>query len=164
MWPTMGQPGPPRQGPRKSHFKRQLGAPLGPRLIILNHLAVSNGRRPLSFMWCIMRSIKALWACAFLINLTLINVPLISVTPASAESRVFIIANQADSYGIDQCLARGETCGAHAARAYCQSRDFALASSFRRVDPDEITGSVPKDGPNCVHGGCDEFVAITCQR
>jgi hypothetical protein len=108
-------------------------------------------------MWCIMRSLPALSACAFLINMTLINV-------ASAESRVFIVANQADSYGIDQCLARGETCGAHAARAYCQSRDFALASSFRRVDPDEITGSVPKDGPNCARGGCDEFVAITCQR
>ena len=89
---------------------------------------------------------------------------LFAASAALADSRVFIIANQADSYGIDQCLARGETCGAHAARAYCQSRDFALASSFRRVDPDEITGSVPKDGPNCVHGGCDEFVAITCQR
>jgi len=110
-------------------------------------------------MWCIMRSLLALSACAFLITATFIT-----ATAASAESRVFIIANQADSYGIDQCLARGETCGAHAARAYCQSRDFALASSFRRVDPDEITGSVPKDGPNCVHGGCDEFVAITCQR
>jgi hypothetical protein len=111
-----------------------------------------------------MRSLPALSACAFLITATLINVALINVTRASAESRVFIVANQADSYGIDQCLARGEKCGAHAARAYCQSRDFALASSFRRVDPDEITGSVPKDGPNCAHGGCDEFVAITCQR
>jgi hypothetical protein len=105
-------------------------------------------------MWCIMRSLPALSACAFLIN----------VTAASAESRVFIVANQADGYGIDQCLAQGDQCGAHAARSYCQSRDFALASSFRRVDPDEITGSVPKDGPNCVRGGCDEYVAITCQR
>jgi hypothetical protein len=164
MRPTMEQPGAPRQGPRKSHFKRQLGAPCGPRLIILNHLAVSDGRRALLFMWCIMRSLPALSARAFLVTATLMSVPLINVTVASAESRVFIVANQADSYGIDQCLARGEKCGAHAARAYCQSRDFALASSFRRVDPDEITGSVPKDGPNCTHGGCDEFVAITCQR
>jgi hypothetical protein len=83
---------------------------------------------------------------------------------ASAETRVFIIANHADGYGIDQCLAKGETCGASAARSYCQSRDFAKASNFRRVDPDEITGSVPKDGANCPHGGCDEYVAITCQR
>src|ERR1700750_882418 len=89
---------------------------------------------------------------------------LIGASAASAETRVFIIANHADTYGIDQCLAKGERCGAHAARAYCQSRDFAQASGFRRVDPDEITGSVPKDGASCPHGGCDEYGAITCPR
>ena len=66
---------------------------------------------------------------------------LLAATAASADSRVFIIANQADGYGVDQCLAKGEKCGAHAARSYCQSRDFAQAVSYRRVDPDEITGS-----------------------
>jgi hypothetical protein len=106
-----------------------------------------------------MRSLPALSAYAFLIT-----APLILATAAAAESRVFIVASQADGYGIDQCLAKGDQCGAHAARSYCQSRDFALASSFRRVDADEITGSVPKDGPNCAHGACDEYVAITCQR
>jgi hypothetical protein len=75
-----------------------------------------------------------------------------------------IVENQADGYGVDQCLARGEKCGAHAALSYCQSRDFAQATSYRRVDPEEITGSVPKSGGNCSHGGCDEYVAITCQR
>ena len=89
---------------------------------------------------------------------------LLSAASASAETRVFIIANHADGYGIDQCLAKGEKCGAHAASSYCQSRDFAQASSYRRVDPDEITGSVPKDSAKCLHGGCDEYVAITCQR
>src|ERR1700749_4496665 len=91
-------------------------------------------------------------------------VSLLAAAAASAETRVFIVANQADDYGIDQCLAKGDKCGAHAARSYCQSRDFAQASTYRRVDPDEITGSVPKDGANCAHGGCDEYVAITCQR
>ena len=81
-----------------------------------------------------MRSISALLACVFLL----------AASAASADSRVFIIANQADGYGVDQCLAKGEKCGAHAARSYCQSRDFAQASSYRRVDPDEVTGSVPK--------------------
>jgi hypothetical protein len=84
---------------------------------------------------------------------------------AFADSRVFIIANQADGYGVDQCLARGDKCGAHAARSYCQSRDFAQASSYRRVEPDEITGSVPTTaGRSCNHGGCNEYVAITCNR
>jgi len=103
---------------------------------------------------CRMRSISALLAC----------VSLAAASAAWADSRVFIVANQADGYGIDQCLAKGDKCGAPAARSYCQSRDFALASSYRRVDPNEITGSVPKDGPNCARGGCDEYVAITCQR
>ena len=89
---------------------------------------------------------------------------LLAASAAAADSRVFIVANQADGYGVDQCLAKGEKCGAHAARSYCQSRDFAQASSYRRVDPDEITGSVPKAGENCNHAGCDEYVAITCQR
>ena len=88
---------------------------------------------------------------------------LLSATAAFAETRVFIVANHSDGYGIDQCLAKGDKCGAHAALSYCRSRDFAQASNYRRVDPDEITGSVPKHA-NCAHGGCDEYVAITCQR
>ena len=102
-----------------------------------------------------MRSLPALLACMFLLN----------ASAASADSRVFIIANQADGYGVDQCLARGEQCGAHAARSYCRSRDFTQASAYRRVDPDEMTGSVPEPaGGSCHHAGCDEYVAITCQR
>jgi hypothetical protein len=102
-----------------------------------------------------MRISSALLTCAFVL----------AVSAASADTKVFIIANQADGYGVDQCLAKGDKCGAPAARAYCQSRDFAQATSFRRVDPDEITGSVPKAGADrCGHGGCNEYVAITCQR
>jgi hypothetical protein len=101
-----------------------------------------------------MRSLFALVSCA----------SLVVASSAVAETRVFIIANQADGYGVDQCLAKGDKCGAQVARTYCQSRDFAQASAYRRVDPDEITGSVPKTGANCSHGHCDEYVAITCQR
>ena len=81
---------------------------------------------------------------------------------ASAENRTFIIPNNPDGYGIDRCLAKGEKCGASAALSYCKSREFAQATAFRRVDPDEITGSVPKP----VAGGSagDEYIAITCQR
>ncbi|GLH76170.1 hypothetical protein SSBR45G_10780 [Bradyrhizobium sp. SSBR45G] len=102
-----------------------------------------------------MRFSSALLACCLLVA---------AATTASAESRIFIIANEADGYGVDQCLAKGDKCGASAARSYCQSRDFAQASSYRRVDPDDITGSVPKAAANCSHGGCSEYVAITCQR
>src|SRR5258706_14899567 len=111
-------------------------------------------RAILSFIGAAMRSLPALLACAFLC----------ATSPASADSRVFIVANQADGYGVDECLARGDKCGARAAHSYCQSRDFAQASSYRRVDPDEITGSVPKAAESCNHGRCSEYVAITCQR
>src|SRR3982750_122728 len=122
--------------------------------MIVNPLGLSN-ERDSSFPRCDMRSIPAFLACVLLMT----------ASAASADSRVFIIANQADGYGIDQCLARGEKCGAHAARSYCQSRDFAQATSYRRVDPDEITGSVPKSADvKCGRSGCNEYVAITCQR
>ena len=111
-------------------------------------------RAILSFPRCMMRFLKALLACVLLL----------AASAASADSRVFIIANQADGYGVDQCLAKGEKCGAHAARSYCQSRDFAQATSYRRVDPDEITGSVPQAGESCNHAGCNDYIAITCQR
>src|SRR5260370_7721694 len=121
--------------------------------MILNVLGLSNEGGPL-IHWCSMRSISAVLA----------SVSLFAASVASADSRVFIIANEADGYGIDQCLARGEKCGAHAARSYCQSRDFAQALSYRRVDPDEITGSVPKAGENFNHAGCNQYAAITSQR
>src|SRR5438270_12299241 len=102
-----------------------------------------------------MRSIHAFLACGFML----------ASSAVLADSLVFILANQADGYGIDQCLAKGEKCGAHAARSYCQSRDFAQATAYRRVDPEEITGSVPKvAGGTCTGVACHEYVAITCQR
>jgi hypothetical protein len=102
-----------------------------------------------------MRLSPALAACAFLI----------AAPPAFADSRVFIVANQADGYGVDECLARGEKCGAHAARSYCQSREFAQATAYRRVDPDELTAALPGNGGDVCSGpGCGEYVAITCQR
>ena len=61
---------------------------------------------------------------------------------AQAEKRIFIIANNADGYGVDRCLASGATCGVAVATAYCKSRDFAQAASFHKVDREEITGAV----------------------
>ena len=82
---------------------------------------------------------------------------------ACADSRIFIIANHADGYGVDQCHAQGESCGAHAAHSYCRSRDFAQALAYRRVRPDEMTDSIRGSTKSCRHSGCNEYVAITCQ-
>ena len=87
------------------------------------------------------------------------------IASAQAEKRLFIIANNADGYGVDRCLATGANCGTAAATAYCRSHEFARALSFRKVDRDDMTGVVPTPaGVNCRRGGCDEFVAIECSR
>jgi len=83
--------------------------------------------------------------------------------PAWAESHVFIIANNADGYGVDRCLAAGESCGKVVATAYCQAREFADARSFRKVEADEITGATTAADEAC-RTGCDEYVAIECTR
>jgi hypothetical protein len=107
-----------------------------------------------------MRLSSARIASAFLASAFLL-----AASAACADSRVFIVANQADGYGVDECLARGDKCGAHAARSYCQSREFAQATAYRRVEPDEVTGAVPSGGTDkCSGHGCREYVAITCQR
>ena len=86
------------------------------------------------------------------------------VNSAQAERRMFIIANDADGYGIDRCLATGAKCGAAAANAYCKGHEFAEATSYRKVDRDDITGAIPTGG----FGGCKsntcEVVAIVCSR
>ncbi len=89
----------------------------------------------------------------------------LSVSPVQAEKRIFIVNNNASGYGVDRCLASGAACGQAAAAAYCRSQQFAQASSFRKLDPDEITGAIPA-GPNACRGGaCVEgYVAIECQR
>lgn len=102
---------------------------------------------------CLTALVAVLAACATL------------AAPAAADNRVFIIANQSDGYGIDECLANGQPCGVHAARSYCQSREFTEATAFRRVDPEDITESVAKSASQRCRGpGCGEFIAITCHR
>ena len=82
--------------------------------------------------------------------------------PAQPETRVFIVASNADGYGVDRCLTTGASCGNLVATAYCQARDFTQARSFRKVDHDEITGGA-QNAQSC-GVGCDEYVAIECTR
>jgi hypothetical protein len=88
---------------------------------------------------------------------------LLAASAAQAEKRIFIIASNADGYGVDRCLATGSPCGTAAATAYCKAREFAQALSFRKVDRDDITGAIPASGA-CRGGNCDQFVAIECAR
>jgi hypothetical protein len=98
--------------------------------------------------------------CALLVFATI----LLGSTAALSEKRIFIVANSPDAYGVDRCLANGASCGAAAAAAYCESKQFTNAASYRRVDRDEITGAIPASTNVCRGGTCDEFVAIECAR
>jgi hypothetical protein len=100
-----------------------------------------------------------------LLAMPILVAALLAASAAQAEKRIFIIANETDGYGVDRCLASGESCGAAAAAAYCQSKAFAQAASYRKVDRDEITGAVPTaTGAACRGAACMEFVAIECTR
>lgn len=84
---------------------------------------------------------------------------------AQAERRMFIITNDADGYGVDRCLASGAKCGAAAANAYCKSHQYAEATSYRKIDRDDITGAIPSGGSGgCKGPKCDDIVAIVCTR
>ncbi len=84
---------------------------------------------------------------------------------ARAERKMFIIAADSSGYGVDRCLANGAACGAPAAAAYCRSQNFAAATSFKKVDREDITGAIPADGSGgCKGPGCDDVVAIVCSR
>jgi hypothetical protein len=84
----------------------------------------------------------------------------LAASAARAETRLFVIANNPDGYGVDRCLATGARCGGVIASAYCRSQDFAEARSFRRIDHNEITlaDATPSSA------GSGEYVAIECTR
>jgi len=84
--------------------------------------------------------------------------------PAQAEKRTFIIANNADDYGVDRCLASGARCGSAVANSYCRSREFMQALSYRRAEKDEVESAMSAEDMACRSGGCEEFVAIECAR
>jgi hypothetical protein len=101
----------------------------------------------------------------FVIAATAAAAVLLGAAGAQAEKRLFIIANDADDYGVDRCLASGAACGETVANSYCRTREFAQALSYRKVDRDDITGAIPTSGPGaCKSGTCDNFVAIECSR
>ena len=94
----------------------------------------------------------------------LVAATIMTAEAAAAERQMFIISSNADGYGVDRCLETGAKCGAAVAAAYCKSRQFIQAASYRRVERDDITGSVPSQAGVCDGIKCDEMVAIVCTR
>ena len=88
-------------------------------------------------------------------------------TERQAERQIFVIANDADAYGVDRCLVSNAACGTTVANAYCHSHEYAQALSYRKVEPDDIAGAIAasrSDNRSCSGSRCGEFVAIECSR
>jgi hypothetical protein len=81
---------------------------------------------------------------------------------AQAESRIFIVSSYSNDYRAARCLTDSAKCGEAMAAAYCKSREYARAISYRKVPRQEITGGVSASA--CNGGRCEEFVAIECER
>jgi hypothetical protein len=86
-------------------------------------------------------------------------------TPSQADTKTFLI-DSSDGYGIDRCLAAGEACGRAAATALCRANAFARVVDYGRMEPNEITGTLPGGLPLkvCQGPSCPVKVAITCTR
>jgi hypothetical protein len=85
-------------------------------------------------------------------------------TSANAERRIFIVANDADGYGIDRCLASGERCGAAVANAYCKTQAFAQASTYHKVDRGDVTGASQNNTSTECRDNICNVIAIVCTR
>src|SRR6516162_1839494 len=68
-----------------------------------------------------------------------------------ADRHIFVIANDADAYGVDRCLASNAACGRMVANAYCHSHEYAQALSFRKVESDDIPGAIGSADQTTVH-------------
>ncbi|MFG1344873.1 hypothetical protein V5F59_08260 [Xanthobacter autotrophicus DSM 431] len=88
----------------------------------------------------------------------------LSVAPALAETRIFIIDNS-DGYGVDACLSSGAPCGEKIAAAWCHSHDYDHALDFGRVTDTPLTPASARAPERfCTGALCPEAVAITCAR
>lgn len=97
------------------------------------------------------------------LSVTMAFVFCLGASASAVETRIFIISNQADGYGIDQCLSSGERCGTVVANAYCQAQNYAEVRSYRKIEREEITGAVPVNKDGACRGACNAF-AIECVR
>ena len=86
----------------------------------------------------------------------------LGATSAQAEQRIFIVSSNSNDYRAARCLTDSEKCGEAMAAAYCKSREYVRAISYRKVPRQEITGGVSASA--CNGGKCEEFVAIECER
>ena len=79
----------------------------------------------------------------------------LGASAAQAEKRIFIVANNADGYGVDRCLATGASLRHGRGDRLLQITRFVQASSYRQIDKDEITGAIPANAGGCKGGTCE---------
>jgi hypothetical protein len=84
---------------------------------------------------------------------------LLAPAPREAMAQTYIITDN-DGYGTAECMAENKPCGAIVADAWCRSKGFAQAESFRPVQPEDLTGSIRSD----VGRRVPTAFVITCKK
>ncbi|MBS9478115.1 hypothetical protein [Ancylobacter radicis] len=84
---------------------------------------------------------------------------------AEPATEIFIV-DSSDGYGIDGCVAAGQSCGQAMADAWCRVHDFERATGFGKVKSDATISAISTAPVRtaCYGTGCAETVAITCAR
>jgi hypothetical protein len=83
---------------------------------------------------------------------------------ARAEQHMFLVANDADGYGIDRCLASGEKCGAAAANAYCTNQAFTAAARSQKILPAPVSQVPAKSSLLSAYVECSSQDVMSCGR
>ena len=90
---------------------------------------------------------------------------LFGAASAQAEKRIFIIANNADGYGVDRCLASGAECGSGGGEFILQVARVRAGAVVQQSRPRRHHRRHSVKRPGLMHGAtCDNFVAIVCSR
>lgn len=107
---------------------------------------------------------RALFVATLALTPSLALLPGLTLTPspasAAGETQVFLVDNS-DGYGIDTCLASGDSCGAAMAGAWCRTHDFVRATGFGKIG---LTPTLIAASTTANYGTDGEKVAITCER
>ncbi|MCA3593890.1 MAG: hypothetical protein IOC64_01130 [Methylobacterium sp.] len=76
---------------------------------------------------------------------------------ARPKPRDFVVAGS-DGYGTQDCLAGKGDCGRIVANAWCESKGFKAVLAYRKLAPDEITGTA-----GTAQNAADNFL-ISCRE
>jgi hypothetical protein len=80
-----------------------------------------------------------IWGAGILVSAGLLYYEPLSFATNQGASRAVI--DTADGYGVSECLAGGEACGAQLAQAWCRSNGYRRVVAYRKANAEDITSA-----------------------